>query len=110
MPQRCRRRPLFLYTMLSKTWKPRCSVKIKQPSPNTGLVGRHDYAVTGPVKPGYGSYTAGQRDPFIDSLDVIIGVLIDYTIPVENYQLSHLLGRYQQGNIRYIQKQRLQFL
>ena len=26
MPQRRRRRPLFLYTMLSKTWKPRCKI------------------------------------------------------------------------------------
>ena len=67
-------------------------IKIKQPSPNTGLVGRHDYAVTGPVKPGYGIYTSGQRYPFIDSLDVIVGVLIDNTIPVEDYQLGHYLA------------------
>src|SRR5690606_2201114 len=54
---------------------------------DAGLVAGPHHGEAGGGKPGDGLNAAGNGDPLVSGLDVVVGVLVDDTVPVQNDQI-----------------------
>ena len=65
---------------------------IEQMAGDSGLIGCNGDCVTRLAERCNGLYAAGDGHPLLSRLDVIVGVFVDDTIPVENDQLHVTLN------------------
>jgi hypothetical protein len=54
-------------------------------SRHTRLIGRDSDPIAAMTKPSDGIDASWQRDPLIDRLDEVLGILVDDTIPIQNH-------------------------